>query len=195
LRFLKVAICLAFIFLLIDFASFSQRFVPERSFQVKHSPVDLIVALTGGRGRLAEGLKALAEKRGKFMMITGVHKDSNLKSILAKNEALALLPEFKDKIILDRAALNTYQNAHKVAEYVAANGVESVLLITSSYHIKRASYLFKNAFEERGVQGLRVIHQSIESDNFPQGKWKSKPLSWWIAFTEYLKWIPLRFAL
>lgn len=90
---------------------------------------DGIVVLTGGAQRVSTGLDLLTQGRGKRLLISGVHKD------VKPHE---LLPEPSRPIDLGYDAQNTIQNAQETRGWVISHGYQSIILVTSRYHMRRA---------------------------------------------------------
>lgn len=128
---------------------------------------DAIVVLTGGSGRVTEGLDLLKQDKADLLFISGVGKDLIVEDLLAFWNGL---PEniSKDRITLGYAAQTTYGNALETAAWVKQKNIESIRLVTSAYHIDRALYEFRKQLPD-----IEIIAHPVAPENFdlnsPQG--------------------------
>jgi uncharacterized SAM-binding protein YcdF (DUF218 family) len=97
---------------------------------------DGIVVLTGGADRVAAGLHLLREGRGRVLLISGVGGGVDL-ATLARQSGVDVAP-LAGRITLGRAATTTIGNADETAAWVRDQGLHSLLVVTASYHMKRA---------------------------------------------------------
>lgn len=124
---------------------------------------DAIVVLTGGLGRIDQGFNLLANGRAGRLIIAGVDKDANLESIFFKK---ADKLDTK-KIILEKGSTSTYENALEVKKIVEAMNIKSIILLTSYYHMKRASYIFNRMLPSR----VKIHLYPISTQNFDEKAW------------------------
>ena len=112
---------------------------------------DGIVVLTGtGGGRLEAGAELLKQGLGERLLISGVNKSisaEKIRSLLAFSDE-----DFSCCVTLDYEAENTFQNGKETANWARALGYESILLVTSSYHMPRAKVEISTA-----MGGIRII--------------------------------------
>lgn len=92
---------------------------------------DAIVVLTGGPGRVEAGLKLLRDGAAPKLFISGVNKDVKVHEILKGQDT-------GGAVTLGYEAEDTKGNADETAPWVRANNIQSVRLVTSSYHIPRS---------------------------------------------------------
>jgi uncharacterized SAM-binding protein YcdF (DUF218 family) len=57
----------------------------------------------------------------------------------------------KEDIILEERALNTYQNALFTKEIMIENGYQSAIVVSSSYHMRRAKLVFERVYKDTGI--------------------------------------------
>ncbi len=97
---------------------------------------DGIVALTGGAGRVEAALRLLEEGKARKLLISGTNGAATVPHLahLAGIDARPLM----DRITLGRAATSTHGNAAETRDWAARNGVRSVFVVTSTYHMPRA---------------------------------------------------------
>lgn len=143
---------------------------------------DGIVVLTGAAARIPDAVELLATKRGKRLLITGVHRATTAPEI-------ARLTPIYDKLFeccvdLDRSALNTLGNAIETRRWASEKNFRSLIVVTSNWHMPRAM--------------AEIAHQMPEATLIPYpvvGE-RSKSESWWtnaatvrLYFAEYLKYV------
>lgn len=105
--------------------------LPERA--------DGIVVLTGGAGRLELGLRLQAEGRATWLLISGTGRGDLPDFAAAAGLAPGVLARIDPAAVtLGREARSTHGNARETADWVAAHGLRSVIVVTSGYHMRRA---------------------------------------------------------
>lgn len=173
------------VFIAFSFYEFSLSF--DEDYSPKKSGVDAVVVLTGDRGRLSPALKFFRETEAKWFLIAGVGEKSSLNSIFSSEE---LNNVDQEKILLEKYSRSTYQNATYAREILLEKGVQSLILVTSNYHVKRALFIFRAIFPEN----VQIIPYGVESGNFMDSWWKSaKGVK--LAILEYLKYQWYRWTL
>jgi len=108
---------------------------------------EAIVVLTGGSGRIEEGIARLAQRRAQRMLIAGADP-SVTKQDLARRLGgkRALLDCCVD---LGSESVDTRSNADEAKRWLDAHGYRSVLLVTSDWHMRRARYEFAGQLGNR----------------------------------------------
>ena len=123
------------------FVSALQFFVLTLPKQTQKPPiVDGIVVATGGQARLEEGLTLLANKTAPLLLLTGVGEGIT-KQMIAQS---LVLTGDQDKILsccvtLEFQALDTPGNAIAAKNWSQTNDIQTLLLVTSDYHMPRAA--------------------------------------------------------
>lgn len=105
---------------------------------------DCAVVLTGGPGRVREGIDLLVRGQVKKLIISGVHPQSSLYEIFPEWPFyFSLNPE---DVILERQSATTYGNA--VQSFVLAEAIQcyNLVLVTSQPHMYRSYRSFRTAF-------------------------------------------------
>ena len=171
---LLVLILLLLGILFVDFAyktfSLSQR-------QVK---TDAIVVLTGGRGRVEEGVKLYRAGEGRLLFLIGVDP-SVLKRELYTGKG-------SEHVYLEKASRNTLENAIYARELIVGHQVNSIKLITSRYHMKRATLIFRNALPK----DVAIYPYPVDTRNLKE-EWWSDGSSFKLLFSEFYKYCMFRF--
>ena len=107
-----------------------------RPTAVASGRADGIVVLTGGADRIATGLRLLQRGQARVMLISGVGHGADLGALL-RGTGIDPAP-LADRITLGREATSTTGNADETADWVAAQHLRSLLVVTASYHMQRA---------------------------------------------------------
>jgi len=144
---------------------------------------DGIVVLTGGSSRVSDAMELLAAGYGKRLLISGVHP-TNAASNISRS-----LPEYNQPLIeccvdLDRSAVNTRSNAAETRRWALERGFNSLIVVTSNYHMPRAILELSHAMPQ-----IQLIPFAVVGD-----KWREEP--WWtsgatlrLLLSEYVKYV------
>ncbi len=149
---------------------------------------DVIVVLTGGKGRVEQGLEFLREGVSPTLILSGVNEAASIDSIFSGG----LKGAERSAIILEKESKSTYENALQVRRLLIERGEKSVLLITSSYHMKRAYAIFSRVMPE----DVSILPYRVSSPNYDEKKWWNwNELA--ILTPEFIKysWYELRFGI
>lgn len=155
--------------------------LPEGVEAPEHE-TDAIVVLTGGGERLTEGLRLLAEGQGNYLLITGVNPEVTLPEILAM--APDLPAELGERVELGYAADDTYGNAVEAAAFMTSRGLDSLRLVTASYHMPRSLLEFRRALPEAEIVAHPVFPRGLD-----QARWWNDGDSAALLVGEYLKYL------
>lgn len=143
-----------------------------------------IIVLTGGSGeRITTGLDLQRQGLADRVLITGVHPQTR-KGDLAQMGDPDVLACCVD---LGPYARTTKGNAIESREWLERNGYELVLLVTSDFHLPRATAELRNS-----VPDIDVVGVPVASELAPELGWMSSPSSWRLLATEYLKYLVVR---
>ncbi len=147
---------------------------------------DAIVVLTGGQGRIEKGLALLREGKSQKLILSGVNSGSDLDAIFRNR----LVAGEQYRIILEKRSTSTYENALEMKRLVDELDIESITLITSSYHMKRAYAAFDRFMPDE----VRIEPYTISTPNFDEVHWWD-PDNLAVALPEFLKyyWYEIRF--
>lgn len=107
---------------------------------------DCAVVLTGGMGRVRDGVDLLAQKQISKLILAGVYTSSKFEEIFP------IWPYYgsvsKKDVILERRSQTTYGNAQQALSLVEALRCRDIVLITSNLHMPRAYRTFRAVFPE-----------------------------------------------
>lgn len=143
---------------------------------------DAIVVLTGGSNRVNTGLKLIKEKKAEYMLISGVHKEVTKQKLFSNVDPVIL-----DKITLGYMALNTKGNAKEVNDWIKEKKINSILLVTSFYHMPRSIFEIQQLNKEIKIAPLPVFPKSFNNSV----DWIKTRYAW-LLFIEYHKVIYTR---
>ena len=143
---------------------------------------DAIVVVTGGSGRLDEGLSLLSRKQGRKLFVSGVYRGVDVAALLkmARREP----QEMACCIVLGYAADNTAGNARETAEWMSSEGYASLRLVTASYHMPRSLLEFR-----RHMPGVDIVPHPVFPARFKQSQWWRWPGSASLIASEYNKYL------
>ncbi|MEZ5742707.1 MAG: YdcF family protein [Sphingomonadaceae bacterium] len=138
---------------------------------------DSAVVLTGGEGRILRGIEVVRKGWAPRVLISGVDKDVKEGEFAAEFDVPEKL--MKCCVTLGYDAYDTRSNALETSRWLAENEFESVRLITTDWHIRRAAL----ELDKVKPAGERVIFDAVSSEP-----------SLRILFLEYHKWIARQLA-
>ena len=114
------------------------------------------------------------------------NKDINY-GIVAKDMAVALGIPSDSIIVLPGHANSTQMEAIIIREYITFNpNIKSLLLVSSSPHMRRASMIFSTAFR-KSDQNILVVSIPSRYTNFDSERWWKNRHDLFYTFEEYLK--------
>ncbi len=143
---------------------------------------DAIVVLTGGAGRLGEGLALLAEGRASKLFVSGVYRGVDVAEILRVSRQA---PEAIECCVeLGHSAADTEGNARETAAWMAAEGFASLRLVTASYHMPRGAAEFRHA-----MPGVRVVPHPVFPERVRVDAWWRSPGTAALLAGEYIKYL------
>lgn len=123
-----------------------------------------IVVLTGGSGRLDEGLRLLSEDKAERLFVSGVYQGIDVRTLLRLSEREGGNLE---KRVAIGTATNTEGNALETAAWIRGQGYSSLRLVTGSYHMPRSLLEFSFV-----MPNVEIIPHPV----FPE---RVKVESWW----------------
>lgn len=181
---IKGLFSLLIIFLLavtVLFVDFTYKTFSLKPVDVK---TDAIVVLTGGRGRVEEGLRLYGEKKARWLLFVGVDPAVQKGDLLRGNK-----PDHDlEGIVLERVSRNTLENAIYGRDLILKKNIGSITLITSRYHMKRAMLLYRNLLP----RNVAIFPHPVDSKNLKEKWWDDKG-SFRLLFTEFYKYCMFRF--
>ncbi len=153
------------------------------SLRPRDVTTDAIIVLTGGRGRVEEGIRLFRERRGSWLFLVGVDPS------VRKNELLQVHGTIgdADHLLLEQLSRNTLENAIYSRDLVLRHKIRSVSLITSRYHMNRALLIFRSVLPK----DIAVYPIPVDSRNL-KVRWWSHGGSVRLLFGEFYKYCLFR---
>ncbi len=145
-------------------------------------PAEAIVVLTGGQSRIQMAIDLLKQKRGKRLLISGVHPSTNEKALQRATHADQSL--FDCCIDLDRSALNTVGNATESERWIRANDYRRVIVVTNNYHIPRSILEMSSRMKD-----VEFIPYPVVNGEKREHSWVAEGDTLRVLFIEYVKYL------
>jgi uncharacterized SAM-binding protein YcdF (DUF218 family) len=163
------------------FVDFAYKTFSLRPRDVK---TDAIVVLAGGRGRIEEGLRLYRDNKTPWLFFIGVdpavRKGDLLREPYGKKDGAG--------IILEKVSRNTLENALYARDLISTREITSIKLITSRYHMKRATLIFRYVLPKE----IAIYPHPVDSKNLRE-EWWSHGGSFRLLFSEFYKYCLFRF--
>lgn len=175
--------CLGALLLLAGYADFASRIAPREPSAVPRT--DAIVVVTGGSQRIGDAIGLLGAERGSRLLISGVNEKIGREELARMNPASR--PLLACCVDLDYRARNTIGNAIEARRWVRQHGFDSLLVVTSNYHMPRVLAEFAHA-----MPGLRLVPHPVVSDQHDTREWWSNWATIKLLAPEYAKYLVAR---
>ena len=146
---------------------------------------DAIVVLTGGSGRVHQGLRLLAEKRAKKLFISGVYRGVDVQELLRVSQQSP--GDLQCCVALGYEADSTRGNARETAGWMREQGLHSLRLVTAAYHMPRSLLEFR-----RVLPNADIVPHPVFPEPAKQRDWWSWPGSASLIVSEYSKYLVAR---
>jgi len=151
----------------------------------KPAPAEVLVVLSGDRGeRLEYAVRLHREGLAERLLLSGgpVYTDLTAADLLRRHALLLGVPEHK--IITEPRATNTYQNALYSRELMEYYGLDSAIVVSSPYHMRRVRALFDEVFRDSDI---RLFYRPVEDSWFDPEYWWESAAGRRLVLGEYLK--------
>jgi uncharacterized SAM-binding protein YcdF (DUF218 family) len=153
------------------------------SYRQHTQKADAIVVLAGGKGRVEEGVRLFRESRAEYLVFVGVDPSVRKSDLYRPKHG----DPPADNVILEKSSRNTLENSIFGRDVIVRSGIHSILLLTSRYHLKRASILFRHSLPKE----ITIIPYPVDSKNLKESWW-SHGGSFQLLFREFYKYCMLR---
>lgn len=147
--------------------------------------VDAIIAISGGdtTARAEQATKLYEEGWADEIIFSGAALDPLSPSNAQVMREFAEHSGIPDEVInIEESAQNTAQNASNSQEIVQEYDFDSIILVTSPYHQRRA-YL---EFRDKLGPDVEIINYPVDSDNWSKTWWLT-PSGWYTTASETVK--------
>ncbi|HZV83471.1 MAG TPA: YdcF family protein [Brevundimonas sp.] len=144
---------------------------------------DAIVALTGPSAeRVNAAIRLLEQDKGERVLISGVNRE------VRRQELRALTPGsnrlFNCCVDLGFEAEDTLGNAQEIAAWAASKDYDSLIVVTSDYHMPRALTEIRAA-----APGVRLTAYAIETPSLDNSRWWRAAVTARRMTLEYMKYL------
>ncbi|MSO80303.1 MAG: YdcF family protein [Alphaproteobacteria bacterium] len=171
-----LAVAFAFV---AGFATFVSA-IQKADVSLTAAGADAVVVLTGGAGRVVEGIDLLAAGRAKKLFVSGVDRGVDVAALLAA--ARRGPAGIECCIALGYGADDTAGNAAETARWMDAEGFASLLLVTTDWHMPRSLIEFRRAMPKATIVPRPVPSPTVHVDDL--WRW---PGSTQLLAGEYIK--------
>lgn len=138
---------------------------------------DAAVVLTGGKGRLEQGIAVLRDGKARRLLVAGadpsVTKADIARRLNGRHQLISCCVD------LGSESVDTRSNAEEAARWIAKYRFRSVRLITSDWHMRRARYEFHKVLGDK----VELVTDAVQSEP-----------SFLTLFGEYNKYVLRRLA-
>jgi uncharacterized SAM-binding protein YcdF (DUF218 family) len=144
---------------------------------------DAIVALTGPSAeRVNAAIRLLEQDKGQRVLISGVNRE------VRRQELRALTPGsnrlFNCCVDLGFEAEDTVGNAQEIAAWADAKGYDSLIVVTSDYHMPRALTEIRAA-----APGVELTPYAVETPSLDNSRWWKAAVTARRMTLEYMKYL------
>lgn len=146
---------------------------------------DGIVALTGGPRRIDDAVALLHRGSAERLLISGVHENTSAAALAEGRPEHADL--FRCCIDLGHQALDTRGNAIETGEWARRRGYDSLIIVTSSFHMPRSLAEIQRALPE-----VRLVPYPVHEEDRQLDSWPTQWGAFKLLFTEYVKYVAAR---
>ena len=143
--------------------------------------MDMTVFKELSSARAAEGLALLSSGRADKLFVSGVYQGLDVKALLRLSQSN---PYELERRIGIGGATNTKGNASETAEWVAAEAITSLRLVTSGYHMPRSMLEFGHA-----LRGVDIVAHPVFAEHVKVGRWWAWPGTAGLIIGEYNKFL------
>ena len=144
---------------------------------------DAIVALTGPSAeRVNAAIRLLEEDKGERVLISGVNREvrrAELRELTPGSNRL-----FNCCVDLGFEAENTTGNAQEIAAWARAKGYDSLIVVTSDYHMPRSLVEIRSA-----APGLKLTPYAVETPALDNSRWWKAAVASRRMTLEYMKYL------
>lgn len=169
---------------------------PRDTGRASFQEVDVIVALAGGRGRIAYAAKlwdearlARADRAPPVLYLSGVGAHVEIESLKDQGVSPEVMSHLKqESVVLERVSGNTFENAQIFSSFAKQQNWRKIIVVTAPYHMKRALYVLDAALDE----GFTLYSYPSPVELFQEEEWRHSIDGLFVTFVEYIKWVTYR---
>lgn len=146
---------------------------------------DAIVVISGGETdlRVKEGVKLFQEEWAPLIIMSGAARDAGESNAEAMKRLAVKLGVSINKVLVEKEARNTIDNARFTHDLITSNHIQSIILVTSPYHQRRAALTFSRYLED----SVRIINHSAADSAWRKNGWWNNSWARKITLSELQK--------
>lgn len=164
---------------------FADRVIESTPATEPEEAADAIVVLTGASDmRLKEGMRLLERRKGERLFISGVNRDVKRPELMDVTEGSKRL--YECCVDLGYQAENTVQNAREIAEWARGHDFDTLVVVTSDYHMPRSLLELKADMPDAHFVAYPVPTAELNARDW----WKS-PKGARLVVLEYCKYLAI----
>lgn len=167
-----------------SFVRFSREVI-ELQTPAEVTEADGIVVLTGASKRINRAVELLDSGQAKRLLISGVYPATTATQIQNLTQAEPAL--FECCVDIDHNALDTIGNAEETVAWIDEHGYDSVIVVTSNYHMPRSLLLLRRADGETNYIPYPVVNTDLR-----HLQWLQQPGALRMMLAEYIKYLAAR---
>lgn len=142
---------------------------------------DGIVALTGGDARVDAAVDLFENGVGKRLLISGVSPETSKQTLAKMSRAGSRFACCAD---IGYVAEDTHGNAEETANWARQNRFDSLVIVTSRYHMPRAMQEFSAVMPD-----VTLIAYPVDQNGINLGGWWRHPRTIELLHHEYMKYL------
>ena len=120
--------------------------------------VDAIVVITGGKGRIEHGAELLAEGKARRLLIAGADPSVRKVDLVLRLGGKQRL--FDCCVDLGSESVDTRSNAEEAKRWLDRRGYDSIRLVTSDWHMRRARYEFNRQLDKN----IEIVPDAVRTE-------------------------------
>lgn len=153
--------------------------------QDKLQKADAIVVISGGETdlRVKEGVRLFQANWAPLLIMSGAARDMGESNAEAMKRLAISLNVLADKILVEKEARNTIDNAKYTKQLMTDNQIKSIILVTSPYHQRRAKLTFRYYLDNE----VKIINHSAADSAWRKNGWWENAWARRITFSEIQK--------
>ncbi len=153
--------------------------------QSKLEHADAIAVISGGETdeRISEGVNLYKENYSREIIFSGAAAEGSVSNAAAMRNIAIKEGVRPSDILIDETSVDTEENAANVAKIVKANSINSIILVTSPYHQRRAY----DAFRKELGKDFKIINHSAMDKEWRKADWWSNSQARFLTLGEIMK--------
>lgn len=175
----------------------------QDTFDLEHKklassePVDVVLCLAGGKGRIpvaVEVFREIKQRQSKahapVLFFSGVGHNASLNTLKEQGVSSEKLEELRHSdVVFEDISENTFENAQLFASFAKKHHWKKVILVTASYHMRRSLFIFKRALGP----DAEILTYTADSGPFDRTHWHRDAYAIRVTVSEYIKWLFYRY--